>query len=470
MPSEMNRDGSRGARGHIRRVALLSPTSGNLGNATLQLAMIANLRKRVAGIEIVGVTLNPDDTRRRLGIEAFPLAAVSRPFYGLYTSDGFQAGQGAATKPRRIKEVLKKIPGLRRLVLSLRTWRTELAHMMAAARQVRKLDRIIVPGGGSLDDSWGGPWGHPWTLFKWTLVCRLCRAPFLFVSIGKSSLEHPLSRFFVRVALRLAAYRSYRDTDSKLAVQALVDASQDPVYPDLAFSYPYAGGTATRKGPDDPRLLVGVSPIAFCDPRVWPEKDEGRYTRYLSQLAEMVKWLIKEHYRVLLFTTDSPDMAAANDLEAMISATASGGDALERLPGSLEQSPDSLLQGISGADLTIASRLHGVILSHLNATPVLALSFDRKVDAHMEAVGQKDYCLSIDHLRQDILVERFTALKAARHREEQTLRSAAQRFRRLLDEQYQRIVGAADATPASGPFETELDAPVVSMRGGLKSH
>ena len=384
----------------------------------MQSAMIANIRKRIAGVEILGITLNPDDTRRRHGIEAFPLAGVSRPYYGLFNSYSSKTRRRQTQNLGRIKQWLKKIPVLRSFLRAIRTCGMELAHIAAAARVVRKLDRIIIPGGGTLDDFWGGPWGQPWTLFKWSVLSRVYGVPFLFVSIGKSSLERPLSRFFVRIALRLAEYRSYRDYDSKIAVQTLIDARDDQVYPDLAFSYPCPiVQTSHGNGSQDGGLVVGVSPIAYCDPRVWPRKDERRYAAYVSQLAEMVKWLMKERHRVLFFTTDGPDTTTVDDVQAMISGSAIDVDAIQTLPGSTEQSPDSLLKGISRADLIIASRLHGVILPHLNATPVLALSFDPKVDAHMNAVGQKDYCLNIDHLQLDTLIERFTALKAARQRE-----------------------------------------------------
>jgi polysaccharide pyruvyl transferase WcaK-like protein len=346
----------------------------------------------------------------------------------------------------------------------------ELAHLAAAARVVRRLDRIIIPGGGTLDDFWGGPWGQPWALFKWSVLSRIYGVPFLFVSIGKSSLERPLSRFFVRIALRLAEYRSYRDNDSKIAVQTLIDAHNDLVFPDLAFSYPGSiVHTSHGNGSQDGCLVVGVSPIAYCDPRVWPQKDEGRYTAYLSQLAEMVKWLIKQRHHVLFFTTDSPDATTVNDLQALISSSQADANAIQTLPGSTEQSPDSLMEGISHADLIIASRLHGIILSHLNITPVLALSFDPKVDSHMSAIGQKDYCLSIDHIQLDLLTERFTALRVARQQEQARLRSAALRFRGLLDLQYDRILGATHSSLMTSADQSQLDALSTSETGCLKT-
>ena len=441
----------------IRRIGLLSPTSGNLGNAAMQAAMIANIRKRIAGVEFLGITLNPDDTRRRHGIEAFPLAVVSRAYYGLYGSTVPKVGHGQFLRLGRIRQWLKKIPVLGSIFRAMRTCRMELGHIVSAARVVRKLDRVMVPGGGALDDFWGGPWGQPWALFKWSVISRVYGVPFLFVSIGKCSLKSSLSRFFVRIALRLAEYRSYRDDDSKVAVQALIDAPDDQVYPDLAFSYPSPIIQASQDAVSrDSPFVVGVSPIAYCDPRVWPHKDERRYAAYVSQLAEMVRWLIREGYRVLFFTTDSPDSTTLDDLQSMLSDDAINGDLIQTLASSTEQSPDSLLKGISGVDLIIASRLHGVILSHLTGTPVLALSFDPKIDAHMGAVGQKDYCLSIDHLRLETLIERFEALETAREREQDRLRSAALRFRHLLDVQYDRILFGGHSSSGRGDDPNQM--------------
>ena len=458
------------AHSRIRRIGLISPTSGNLGNAAMQSAMIANLRKRIAGVEIVGITLNPEDTHRRHGIQAFPLAGVSRPYYGLFNSANSKTPHRQNLKISLVKQWLKKIRLLHNGWRAVRACSMELAHITAAAQLVRKLDRIIIPGGGALDDFWGGPWGQPWALFKWSLLSRLHRVPFLFVSIGKCSLERPASRFFVRVALRLAEYRSYRDHDSKIAVQSLIDARNDPVYPDLAFSYPCSTvPTARGDGSQDKRLVVGVSPMAYCDPRAWPRQDERRYAAYIGQLAEMVKWLIKERYRVLFFTTDSPDSATVDDLKAMAFGSAIDADTIQTLPGSTEQSPDSLLKGISCADLVIASRLHGVILSHLNLTPVLALSFDPKVDAHMNAVGHENYCLNIDHVQLETLIECFTALKAARQREQARLRSAALRFRHLLDLQYDWIVGAPRYSRVAAHCHNQIDAGPLAEIGGFRT-
>ena len=456
------------AKRPIRRIGLLSPTSGNLGNATMQCALIANLRKRIAGVEIVGITLNPDETCRRHGIPAFPLAAISRPSYTLIHAGSSNAEQRKAPILGRTKQWLKRIPVLGSVLRTLRTCSLEVNHLAAATGLVRRLDRIVIPGGGALDDFWGGPWGHPWSLLKWTALSRVYGVPFLFVSIGKSSLEQPLSRFFVRNALRLAAYRSYRDTDSKIAVQTLIDAPNDPVFPDLAFSYPNeVSPTSVGKGSQDSPLVVGVSPFAYCDPRAWPHKDERRYAAYVRQMAEVVKWLTREGHHVLLFTTDSPDTATVEEVQAMVSSSGIDGNAIQILPSSTELSPERLLKGISRADLVIASRLHGVILSHLCAIPALAISFDPKVDAHMNAIGQQAYCLNIQSLKLEALVERFNALKALREREATHIRCAALAFRHQLETQYDQIFVASCLSPGRPELQEQIEPSALSEYGGF---
>jgi polysaccharide pyruvyl transferase WcaK-like protein len=445
------------ANGKILRIGLISPTSGNLGNAAMQSSMIANLRKRIPGVEIIGITLNPGDTRRRHGIEAFPLAAVSRPNYGLYDSGPLETTPQQPPKLGAIRQSLKKSHLLRSCWVGIRTFRLEIAHIVAAARLVRNLDRLMIPGGGALDDFWGGPWGQPWALFKWSLLSKVFGVPFLFVSIGKCSLEGQLSHFFAKSALRTASYRSYRDNDSKLAVRTLIDSSNDPVYPDLAFSYPDPIVGNPRDGStEDGRLVVGFSPIAYCDPRAWPYKDERRYAAYVSKLGEVVNWLLTEKYRVLFFTTDSPDSATMEDIKALIPTGALTGDAIQFLPGSDEQSVDSLLKGISRVDLTIASRLHGVILSHLNSTPVLALSFDGKVDSHMRSIGQAHYCLNIDDFRLDTLSERFNALKLSREQESAQISRTTSTFRHQLDGQYNHILGGSQSNSVTRDNHSQI--------------
>src|ERR1017187_2682653 len=97
-----------------RRIGLLSPYSGgNSGNAAILSAMIANIGRRIGDTEIVGITLNPGFTRRRHGIEAFPLAAISRPYYDIVDSERVGPDSRQSLERHGIKQWLKQVPLLR---------------------------------------------------------------------------------------------------------------------------------------------------------------------------------------------------------------------------------------------------------------------------------------------------------------------------------------------------------------------
>lgn len=445
----------------IRRIGLISPCLGNLGNAAILSSMIANIRKRIPDAEIIGITLSPEDTRRRHGIDAFRITSASRANYSSSDSIGPDTQRQPLKWWRHIREGLKQLSWLRSLVRAVRLCCMEIVHILSASRLVRKLDCVIVTGGGALDEFWGGAWGHPWTLFKFATLSWVHRVRFLFVSVGKCSLEHPRSRFFVRNALRLAEYRSYREQESCIAAQALLPSHKGSVCPDLAYGYPCPDLPKARThGSTDEQLVVAVSPIAYCDPRVWPVQNEQRYKRYLCELAKFVDCLIQQGHRVLLFATDNPDVQTIDDLLAMVSSSSVDANSVEVVLGPPEQTTDGLLCGISSADVAIASRLHGVILSHLLAIPVLAISYDRKVDIHMRDIEQSEHCVKIDDVDSKGLMERFRALKNVRERESAHLAQAVQRYRGQVDAQYDLLFGMIQSDRRVGESQDRRVMPV----------
>jgi polysaccharide pyruvyl transferase WcaK-like protein len=89
---------------------------------------------------------------------------------------------------------------------------------------------------------------------------------------------------------------------------------------------------------------------------------------------------------------------------------------------SLPDRLDELLRTLSGLDAIVTSRLHGIILSHVLGKPAAALSYDRKVRAHMNDMGQEAYCMDIDApglanapaMMQKLIAERADAASRVR--------------------------------------------------------
>ena len=75
--------------------------------------------------------------------------------------------------------------------------------------------------------------------------------------------------------------------------------------------------------------------------------------------------------------------------------------------------------------------------------PTLAISYDRKVDSHMNEIGQNQYCLNIETFTEVSLIGRFESLRQVRERESAHLASMAQQYREQVDAQYDKLLGTA---------------------------
>lgn len=432
-----------GASREPGRVALLSPYSDNLGDAAILSSIIQNAYARLRQVEFFAFTLNPEVMRRQHGIDGTYLTETPREnyFWGCPRSNGESRNEKA--KPRvPLRETLKRVTVLRVTVRWMRIVRLELVHTAKVAKALRTCDLVLIAGGGALDEFWGGPWGHPWTLFKFAVLCRLFRISLGFISVGKCAVEKPLSRLFIRYALRVAGIRTYRDDTSLAAASGLFRQPEDRVCPDLAYGYclpAQSAGSRFRDRSEKP--VVALSPIACYDPRVWPVKDGSRYKRYVAELAKAVDCLLDQGCRIVLFTTDSPDCRAADDLLAASQYSTANRGLIRVLPGPPAQTIDGLMRELCAVDLVIASRLHGVLLSHLVELPVLAIAYDPKVDVHMKAIGQEAYCLKFDHFSARELIDRFNVLAGVRLQEAANVKREVHQYCQQVQTQYDLLFG-----------------------------
>ena len=378
-------------------IAILGPFGwGNLGDAAIQDSVIAQVSARrtdVRIVRIIGVSLVPADTRARHGIETYAYdtdAYVNRrrDAPAEVGAPGSAASRWQAFLGRVRHSMSWRFPRIWRIVCEAR-------HALYIARILGDVHVLVISGGGQLDEFWGGPWHHPFTLFKWTAIARLTRTTVAFLSVGAGSITSPLSRWFLRRALRVARYRSYRDAGSKAIVRDRLGADfDDPVVPDMAFGLPVAPGPP----PADPakRLVVAVGPLPYCDPRIWPKKDGPTYERYVDVLADFCQRMMLADATLRFFVgetqQDPPVIGDVLDRLASRGVDRSS----PRIVAARIQSVGELISCLSDADIVVASRFHGALLSLLLRRPVLALSYERKVRQLMADLGQSRFCLDIE--------------------------------------------------------------------------
>jgi len=407
------------------RIALLTPyNGGNLGDAAIQDSMISNLRRQMPGAQFLGITLNCDNFLRQHGAMAFPLLASMMPHEvksgvgsssRTLNSDGSFVRVGNAriqdgTSP--IRRAIRSMPGLVALFRRVRAWiapiRREFVHWLEGYRALRTQDLLLLSGGGQLDEEYGGAWRLPFAYCKWTLLAMLAGVPCAMASVGAGSIKLPASRRFISIALRICRYRSFREERSRAIVAGFFPrAKNDPIVPDLAFSLPDselppAAGAIRRLARGRP--VVVLSPISYAKPGSWPTPDRALYDRYVRQMAQVISRLSRQGYfMVVACSSLGDDETVVPDLMSCID-----GDLKDNLEGQVYFPTigtwRDFVATLRDSDALIASRLHGTILGFVTRTPVVAISFDPKVDWVMEDLNQTESLLHFrDFNAEDVL-------------------------------------------------------------------
>lgn len=307
----------------------------------------------------------------------------------------------------------------------------QLVSFVRALRQVGKLDVLMVPGTGILDDFGEGPFGMPLALFGWCVAARLTGTTIAFVSIGAGPIHHPVSRWLMTSACAMAQYRSYRDTLSKAFMESVgVDTTNDTVYPDLAFKLP---------APDRPRrhdngvLTVGVGVMTYHG---WRNEAGGGaiYAAYLDKLTTFVLWLLDHGYAVRVLLGAMADRRAVADLHARV-GRARPGLPEQRLVFDPMSSLHDLMQQIAGTDVVVATRYHNIVCALRMGKPTVSIGYADKNDALMAEMGLAGFCQHIERLDVDLLIEQFNQLIADRERYGRSVGRANRTVRERLDQQ-----------------------------------
>ena len=392
--------------GTSRAIGLLDHMGyGNLGDAAIQDSVIANIKKRLPNAVLVGFSQLPEDTIMRHGIPSHPIR------WSCPTPEkmGRQAFDRMSFK-LRLKSALKSQPLVYTWAKPLTDFVREALFWVQSYRALRNLDMLIISGGGQLCELWGGPWCHPYTIFKFALLTKIARKKLYFLNVGAGPLEHPLSKLFTRCAVRCADYVSFRDHGSQELVRSLGVRMNMYVYPDPAYalelqSYSHAV-SASNSMP-----IVGVNPFGFCDPRVWPRKDNSLYQQYLEKITCFSEWLLERGYTLRVFTTEmSVDQLAIEDLKARLYSRLSSPELLSQVFGKASTTVNEILREMSQFDFIVTSKFHGIIFSHLLGKPVISLSYHTKMDVAMRALGQAQYCADVERFDVEWLIKAFRSL------------------------------------------------------------
>jgi polysaccharide pyruvyl transferase WcaK-like protein len=415
--------------------------AGNLGNeVTLQTAIEQTLT-RLPGAELLCVCTNPQDVRTRHGIPAAPSMSRDSGWSwsdldmrrtvmedsGAPPAGGLPAKRGFAARLAWVgRIVFRRAP-------------RELAHWYRMLRLMRRSDVLLIPGTGIVTDGSCGSFGWPYDMFKLAVLARLSGKQIIFLSVGAGPFRYRLGCWFIRGALRLAHYRSYRDADSKRRLEEIgFNTAGDTVYPDLVFGL---GEAHLRGEPTQTpaRRVVGLGLKDYATPT--DAADAGGYRDYLGAMADFVVWLQAQGLAVRLIIGDAQyDTRVREDLIVLLE---SRGAAATRplLLSDPVPSVAELLRQLRETDAVVSPRFHNLVLALMLNKPVLALSDLPKVDALLSDLGLAQYCLPLADISSETLILRFGELQARAGELKPHIESRVHKYRAALSEQYQSVLG-----------------------------
>ncbi len=435
------------------RIGLISPYWGtNLGDAAIIESARTHLIRLSPKAEVLLIVLDYEYASKLHGLEGFPLAAIPRPYY--FSTWMLKPSEqtmplphttGVASPRLDLRTVLKKtagriplvLPVARRLRDSMQMIALESRHLLQARRVVRSLNALIIAGGGQFDDEYGGPWGHPYSMFKWITLARIAHVPVFFVGVGVDDLHHSLSGWFLRRILVQARRVSLRDAGSLEILRRLGIQRELISCPDLAFGMSTLNGdTPFTEAPAQSHLTIGLSPISFGLEGSWPTIHRDVFERYWHELRVFAASLLKANHSLKIFITDGGDTKLAKLLYDQLVSAGSNGGHVQLFPLLKLQELTNLLRS---CDAVVASRLHGVLLSHISGVPVLAISYRRKVMVHMEDMGQERFCLNLETFTSFQAQESLSSILTEHGRIVSALRSRCIDKREAVEQEFAAI-------------------------------
>ena len=308
---------------------------------------------------------------------------------------------------------------------------SELYRWLKSLKTLWGADALIMPGTGVLTDAYTMlNWG-PYDMFRWSVTAKLCRCKLLFVSVGAGPIYSRAGRFFVKAALSLADFRSYRDESTLQYLKGIgFRVGDDPVYPDLAFSLPESLVPRAHKR-EGRRLVVGLGLMEYAGKYSVKRPTSAVYSAYLETLVEFVKWLLAHDYDVRLLIGDLVDMPVTREFKSLLKERSVTHEK-ERIIDEPVASVEDLLKQLAATDLVVATRFHNVLLSLLLNKPVLAISFHHKCSSLMRQMELLEYCQDINRLNADRLIEQFCDLERNAERLRPLIKQKTEEFRRAL--------------------------------------
>ncbi len=402
-----------------KRIALFGHFDGtNFGNECTLQTVLYHLYRFQPDAYVTCICSGPQITADAYNIEAIPITA------------GFLK----SWVPRyRFTRMMRKICAALR----------EPCEWLKGIRNLKGADMLIIPGTGLLTDAYGlRSWG-PYGLLKWSLIAKVCGSKLVLLSVGAGPIYGIVGKSLIKLILALADFRSYRDASTVQYLKGIGLAKDDEqIYPDLVFSLPKCW-MSRRIRTVGCRPVVGLGLMEYAGKYSARQGTETIFTKYLGALVEAAEWLLRHGYDIRLLSGDVGDSQARRSFRRLLKERCPAVDD-NRIVDVPVSSVADLLSQIAMTDFVVATRFHNLVLGFLCGKPVISISFHHKCESLMATMKMSDYCLRIDELQADELIDTFCQLETNANMLRALIRGRIEAFRLALDWQYAHLFRDAE--------------------------
>ena len=270
------------------------------------------------------------------------------------------------------------------VVLSGNPAATERLHGVRAAHRMRpgavlgalrRADALIQGGGSLLQDVTSAR-----SMVYYLAVLRTAqrmRVPTYIYAQGIGPIRRR-GRFGPAIARAFAAcrYISVRDPGSKaLLAEFGVDPARVDVVPDPVMGLSAGPGDGAPAGE---ALRIGVAA------RFW--REDRRDLDAVAEGTAAVLSALSAARAVLLPFHLPADLGAADYVAERLRAAGIAPERIERRPGA--EHPRDMLKETAACDVLVGMRLHALIYAAASGVPPVAVSYDPKIDAFMQSLGE----------------------------------------------------------------------------------
>lgn len=256
-------------------------------------------------------------------------------------------------------------------------------------RFIEHFDLLIIGGGGILMDFYRRE-AH---LFgAYALMAKQSNVPYVVYGCGVGPLDTLTGKIMIRYMCHYAKNVSVRDIESKELLKKIGVGRDVHVIGDPAFTM----FQERNDHPDKPKR-IGISAVPVHNANYWPSGNVEKYEKYVQSMAHNLDTLINDHdVDITFFATKYPqDVSVTKDIRNKMQRA----DKVDIIDRNLV--PKDLLQVTSEMDVVIGTRLHSLILSTDAQTPVIALSYHKKVTDFMRSIKSSDLCIELADLPTD---------------------------------------------------------------------